>query len=121
LLPRIAVHSRTAPDTPTTPRGSSRGLLPVGTFLTTELLRTAIQLSFKFHSSPKRKVFKLSVTLNTFETYGAPRHAACEHLQVYAGTEGLRTRKENTEKTPEGANANLEENVEEVDPWNFLP
>lgn len=38
---------------------------------------------------------------------------------TYAGTEGLRTRK-NTEKRPGGANAKLEEDVEEVDPWNIL-
>jgi hypothetical protein len=40
---------------------------------------------------------------------------------TYAGTEGLKTRKENTKKKPGGANAKLEEDVEEVDPWNFLP
>jgi len=40
---------------------------------------------------------------------------------TYAGTEGLTTRKENTEKRPQGANANLEEDVEQVDTWNFLP
>jgi hypothetical protein len=40
---------------------------------------------------------------------------------TYASTEGLRTRKENSEKRRGGANAKLEEDVEDVDPWNFLP
>jgi len=55
-------------------------------------------------------------------------HWSLEHSKIYrsvqctyASTEELRTRKENTEKRPGGENAKLEEDVEEVDPWNFLP